>query len=372
MSILGGGKQPKAPDYVDVAREQGQQNLNAVRAGAALNRVNQVNPYGSTTYTQDPYHPDQYTQTTTLSPEQQRLFDQSQQTQYDQGAAAAGRLSQVSGQGAFNYDGLPSRVSNVDSTNFQTDINAPSVGQTSVDLSGVSQIPGLDDYSADRQRVEDSIYGRAAKRLDQQFGQREDSTRTQLLNQGLTEGSEGWNRAMQQLANDRTDAYGDARDRAIQAGGSEQSRMFSDALAGRQQGVGEQFDLGRFSNDATAQQFQNEAARNTLYNQSQNDRFSQALSRANLANQSRDAGAQERLTERQVPLNEFLSLYSGQPTAQTPGSDVPGAATPQAGDYQGAVSSQYGAQADEYNASQARNAQNVQSLIQLASLFYGS
>jgi hypothetical protein len=363
-----GGKQPKAPDYVGVAREQGNQNLQAIRTGAALNRVNQTNPYGSTTYTVDPTNPDSYTQTTTLSPEQQRLLDQSQGLQYTQGQAAGTRLDQVNNQGEFNLNGLPSQVSSVQGSNFKSDINAPSVGQTDVDLSGISKIPGLDDYSADRQRVEDSYYDRSAKRLDDQFGRLDDSTRTQLLNQGLTEGSEGWNRAMKDLSNQRTDAYGDARDRAIQAGGQEQSRMFGDALAGRQEGVGEQFNLGQFKNSATDQQFQNESARTGLVNQTQNDRFAQSLTNAGLQNQARETGLQERITQRQLPLNEFLSLYGGTPT-QVQSPDVPGAGTPEAGDFQGAAGQQYGAQVGAYNSQQARNAQNLNSLIQLASIF---
>jgi hypothetical protein len=363
-----GGKQPKAPDYVGVAREQGNQNLNAIRAGAALNRVNQTNPYGSTTYTVDPTNPDSYTQTTTLSPEQQRLLDQSQGLQYNQGQAAGSRLDQVNNQGEFNLDGLPSQVTNVKGSNFKSDINSPSVAQTSVDLSKVSKIPGLDDYSADRQRVEDSYYDRSAKRLDQQFGRREDQSRTQLLNQGLTEGSEGWNNAMKDLANERQDAYGDARDRAIQAGGQEQSRMFGDALSGRQEGVGEQFNLGNFANESTNQQFQNESARTGLNNQVESDRFSQGVTNAGLQNQGRSTAEQERITQRQLPLNEFLSLYGGTPT-QVQSPNVPQSGSPSAGDYEGAASNAYGAQVGQYNAQQARNAQNVNSLIQLASIF---
>jgi hypothetical protein len=368
MSLGKGGKQPKAPDYVGVAREQGDQNLQAIRTGAALNRVNQTNPYGSTTYSVDPTNPDSYTQTTTLSPEQQQLLDQSQGLQYTQGQAAGSRLDQVNGQGQFSLNGLPSQTSHVNESNFSSDINAPSVGQSDVDLSGLSKIPGLDDYSGDRQRVEDAYYGRSAKRLDQQFGQRDEDARTQLLNQGLTEGSEGWNRSMQDLSNERQDAYGDARDRAIQAGGQEQSRMFADALAGRQQGVGEKFDLGTFKNQSTQQQFGNEATRTNLKNQTQSDRFAQSLTNAGLGNEARSTGLQERLTERQVPLNEFLSLYGGTPQ-QVQSPNVPQSGTPEAGDFQGAASSQYGAQVGAYNSQQQRNAQNLNSLIQLASIF---
>lgn len=48
--MSGGGSPPAQPDYVGAAREQGRWNLEAARTGARLNRVNQVGPGGSVTY----------------------------------------------------------------------------------------------------------------------------------------------------------------------------------------------------------------------------------------------------------------------------------------------------------------------------------
>jgi hypothetical protein len=456
-----GGKPPAAPDYIGAAREQGRQNLEAIRAGAALNRVNQVNPFGSTTYTQDPNNPDRYTQTTTLSPNQQRILEQGEGNQIDLGRIANMRLGQVGEQGAFTLDGLPQQVTSVTPSKFNTDINAQSVRyrdldtsslpgfgkagvqrsldfsgapnradaryQQSVDLSRLSQLPGNGDFSGERQRVEDSVYGRAAGRLDEQFGKREDALRTQLINQGVREGSEAYNNAMRDLQFERQDAYGDARDRAILAGGQEQSRLFGDALRGRQQGASEQFGLGEFANNAAdranqyglaargqavgetqaagqfansaaeqvnsradaqraqrlaeilsrgqfgnqaaQQEFANELSRTGLVNDVAGKQFSQNLTNAQLQNEGRATGINERLTERDAPLREFLSLYGGGYSSPFQAPGVAQAGTPQAGDVQGAVGQQYGAQADLYNWQQSRNAQNVNSLLQLAALF---
>jgi hypothetical protein len=46
----GGGSAPPPPDYAGAARQTAQGNLEAARAAAAANRVNQVTPYGTLTY----------------------------------------------------------------------------------------------------------------------------------------------------------------------------------------------------------------------------------------------------------------------------------------------------------------------------------
>lgn len=458
-----GSKPPPAPDYLGVAKEQGNSNLEALRIGAALNRVSERNPYGSTTYRD--LGNDQWEQVSELSPEQQKIFSQQQGNQYDLGRIANMRLSQVGNQGAFSLDGLPQQATGVAPSQFKTDINAPSVRyndldtstlgqfgnagvqrsvdfsgapsradaryQSNVDLSGLSQLPGQSDFGAERQRVEDAVYGRASGRLDEQFGKREQSLRTQLLNQGITEGSEAWANSMRDLDLSRQDAYGDARDRAIQAGGAEQSRLFGDSLRGRQQGASEIFGQGEFvnsaadransyglnargqatgeslaagqfgnqaadqfnsradaqraqrygeilqgaefGNDAAQTNFANEMARLGLYNQAEGDRFSQGLTNAGLQNQGRATALDERLLERDAPLREFMSLYNG--GYQNPLN--PGAAanvgSPEPADMMGANAAQYGAQSDIYNWGQARNAQNTQagmSLAQLAAMIY--
>lgn len=69
---------PAAPDYIGAANATAAGNLDAARAAADANRVNQVTPYGNLTYQHDPNAatPDQgWTATQTLSPQQQALLD---------------------------------------------------------------------------------------------------------------------------------------------------------------------------------------------------------------------------------------------------------------------------------------------------------
>jgi hypothetical protein len=72
---------PPAPNYAAAAQQTALGNLEATRAAAAANRINQVTPYGSLTYTKTGSDPDSgWTQTLSLSPEQRRLLDAQNQT----------------------------------------------------------------------------------------------------------------------------------------------------------------------------------------------------------------------------------------------------------------------------------------------------
>lgn len=360
-----GGSAP-APDYEAAAIAQGNANLQAARLGAELNRVDQIGPTGSVTYSQDPNNPNSWTQTTALSPEQQALYNQQVGNQQGVANLAGDQLSSLSGtlSQPFSVSG-PERISSVGTRAYQTDINAPSVANTSVDLSGISGITS--DFSAERQRVEDALYGRSASRLDEQFARSDEDTRTRLLNSGLREGSEAWNNAMRDADLSKQDAYGAARDQAIAAGGAEQSRLYADALAGRQQSVGEAFDTATFGNQATQQQFTNEATRTNQYNLGQQSAFDQESTNANLANSVRDAAINEQQTVRNQSLQEFLSLYGdgGGGTGST-GSSVASVQSPEAAPIMEAYNNQYGADINAWNADQQRQSQNVNAGVSAA------
>lgn len=80
---MGKSKAPPAPDYEAAAIAQGQANRETAQYNTGANRVNQYGPQGSTTWTMrpgaDPNNPQpgDYIQTTALSPEQQRQYDES-------------------------------------------------------------------------------------------------------------------------------------------------------------------------------------------------------------------------------------------------------------------------------------------------------
>ncbi|SLN74737.1 hypothetical protein ROJ8625_04091 [Roseivivax jejudonensis] len=195
------------------------------------------------------------------------------------------------------------------------------------------------DFSDDRRRVEEALFSRLNPQLDRD----RESLRTSLLNQGIREGSEAYDRAMNRF----NEQSNDARMQTILAGGQEQSRLadlearragfenaaqaqayqqaqgrgvfannargqqFQTDLAGAQfgnQAVGQQYQQSadamtrrnaaqqqqfgqnqaqaQFYNDATADQLQSDIARGTFANDARGQQFQQRLAEQQLANQA--------------------------------------------------------------------------------------
>ena len=108
-------KEPPAPNPQDTIKQTTQSNVATAVSNAYLNNVDQVTPYGKLTYQQtgtaniDGRDIPTFTATTTLSPEQQKLYET--QTQISQGTSDlanqyVGRIAEATAQ-PFNYDGLP-------------------------------------------------------------------------------------------------------------------------------------------------------------------------------------------------------------------------------------------------------------------------
>jgi hypothetical protein len=198
---MGKPRAPAPPDYAAAAKQQGEANLNSAIATNVMGRVNQITPDGSLTYQDIGFYtlPDgtrvPLTQmTTTLSPGQQKL--------YDQNLAISQQLNDLAEQG-IGYVG--------------------SMVNTPFDTQGLAQrptsLPGSGDYGAQRDAVTNALIARMNPELDRQ----EESLRTRLANQGLEIGGEAANRELFNFGQTRNDALISA----LLAGGTEQSRMQS-------------------------------------------------------------------------------------------------------------------------------------------------
>jgi hypothetical protein len=172
MANIGKDDAPPPPDYLGAARETAAGNLNAARATAAANRVNQVTPYGNLTYTisgKDSYGNDMYTANQTLTPAQQRILEQNQ-------GLSSGLLSTAQ-QGLDYASGIMSK---------------PGIDMASLPQVGIN--PG-ETYS-------DAIM----RRLAPQIAQENQMSDAQLANQGIAQGTEAYNnakRTLQMGQNDR-------------------------------------------------------------------------------------------------------------------------------------------------------------------------
>ena len=101
------------------------------------------------------------------------------------------------------------------------------------------KLPGVDDFSADRQRIEQALMGRAKGELDTRYASESDAFEQRMANEGVDIGSEKYKKEKALFEKGRGEAYNDANFRAMLAGGDEQSRLFGMGMQARQQSVSE-------------------------------------------------------------------------------------------------------------------------------------
>ena len=202
-------KTPAAPDPAQQVAAQGAANLDTAVANAYINNPNIVSPYGNVSSTQtgtqrvgDKDVPI-FTQTTTLSPSQQRQLDLTSALQ-----------EQALGIGS----GVLNNVGDVTSKPFTLD--------------GLPAAPGSGDFTADRDAATQSIIDRNQSQMDRTRSGQE----MQLRNQGIAPGSEAWKNAMDDISRQEDDF----RLGAIQSGGAEQSRLFGLGTQARQNALSDQ------------------------------------------------------------------------------------------------------------------------------------
>lgn len=193
-------KTPQAPDPYQTAAAQGGMNMDTAITQQFLNSGTQVNPWGTvaTDVTGNNTFVDsqgktitvpKFTQTTTLSPTQQGIFDQSQ--------AAEGNLAGIANeQSAFLKDYLnkPFDFNNRDAETWAFDLASPRIRQNQM--------------------------------------QAEDTLRSTLVNKGIREGSPAWNAEMSRMTNANTDQMN-------QLALTGRGQAFSEAMATRNQPINE-------------------------------------------------------------------------------------------------------------------------------------
>lgn len=321
---MGKPKAPEAPDYAAAATAQGEANLNSALASNFLNQVSQVGPTGSLTYTNDPSR--SYTlpdgtvipgtiATTTLSPGQQRLYDQNValstslndlaaqgigyvgdavSTPLDTsnlpalvgsvGNTSTGIQSQVPGTGyqtSVPTTTLQSSVptaalqSSIPTTNVQSSVPTTNV-QSSVDFSNASAAPTLDSFTGQRDQITDAMMARLQPYIDRD----REALRTQLNNQGIGQGTEAYGWDMDQFQR----GVNDQRIAALLAGDTEQQNLFNNAMSLRNQGTSEALAAGNFANNAAAQEFSQNLSAGNFANNAADQSFNQGLAAGNFAN----------------------------------------------------------------------------------------
>lgn len=191
---------PAPPDPVKTAAAQAQYNQQTAATTQAMNMVDQTNQFGSSTYKQigtqtiigadgKPIQVPKYSQTTTLSPEQQAIFNQGQVAQGNLAGLAADQSAAMR-----DYLNTPFEFNNGDAEQWAYDLASP--------------------------------------RILAQQSQNQDQLRTTLANKGIREGSAAWNAEMARMTNADTDQLNQL---ALNGRG----QAFQEALTSRNQPINE-------------------------------------------------------------------------------------------------------------------------------------
>lgn len=252
---------------------------------------------------------DQWTYTTQLSPEQQKLYDANVGSQLQQADLLSGLTSRVKDATSqpLDFSGLPALTGSV---------NEADGGLSSNYMRGLADRSLGNNFSNE---VADATYGLQTRYLDPQIQREQQALEARLAEQGFVPGTPGYTQAMQTFQDTRNRAYGQARDSAVTAGYGQ-------------------------ANTQTA-----------LQTQLANLLSGSARANATFGNQARNQAIAELLQKRNYPLNELNALRSGTQVQQPQGQatyQTPNLATP---DVIGAYNQNYQNQLGQYSANVGSN-----------------
>jgi hypothetical protein len=285
---------PPAPDYTGAAEKTAASNQDAQTRADWANRPNQVTPFGSQTWDSsamvDPATGKpvtSWTQTTQVAPELMKGLQEQQQLQTGRSELAGSMMGRMQGDYEKPYDWSG--------------------------MTPMGEVPTAGATDATRQRVEQGLMERM--RPENEF--QSQGLETQLANQGFTRGSQGWNRAKQQLQ----ESQDRQKFQALEQGGAEASRQF-----GMQQ------------------------------------------QSAEYANKVRQQQIAEQMQRRGMSLNEINAILSGQQVSM-PNMPTFNTSTSAGGvNYSGAAKDQYSAGMDAYNAKQQQAQSTMSGIGQVAGM----
>lgn len=195
---------PPAPDPAATSAAQTQSNKETALYTFGLSNPNYNTPLGDLSYnvnTSNPNQP-QTTANVTLSPGQQKL--------YDQNTSQSIGLSKLAGD-------LQGRVGDT-------------LGQP---------LPSSGDYATTEKNAQDAYYKNQTQYLDPQFEQQQKALDSKLANQGITMGSEAYNTAQANQARAKQSAYDTAQQNAILQGPQNAQQLFALSSAARNQPLNE-------------------------------------------------------------------------------------------------------------------------------------
>tara|TARA_R110000764_G_scaffold127969_1_gene215727 strand:- start:331 stop:1512 length:1182 start_codon:yes stop_codon:yes gene_type:complete len=372
-----GKSAPPTPDYRGAAQETAEASKEVTNMQTYANRPDQVNPWGSTTWTNEQVRDPATGQMMTKWNQNQELAPDSKAALDSQLALTRGKSDLAGGMMGRVADEFGSQMDWDQFGDLNRGVQAEAIdmgdlpaGASALDYSGASAVG---DSQAQRDRAEQAIFDRSSSRLNDRFGGQQQAMEIKLANQGLRPGDQAYDAEMKNLGQERNDAYSSAMNDAITGGGAEASRTFGMDQSRRGMMTGEQDRMAGFANDATRNQFGmdvaaggqtfdesrqagnfgNQARQQALGEQmAVKDRaFDQGMQEVNYANALRDRGIAEEQAGRTQSLNEMNAVLTGQQVQAPQMENFRDAGRAQGADYSGAMRDTYAADLNRTNAS---------------------
>ncbi|NBS94219.1 MAG: hypothetical protein EBT27_10955, partial [Betaproteobacteria bacterium] len=306
-----GGKAsaPPAPDYLGAATAQAQASEKATNTQNFANRPVINTPFGTQSWDTnaviDPASGQkvtQWTQNTTLAPGLQDALDYQLDTQLGRSQLASGFMDRVANEYVkpFDYASLPKMAQVNAPASLMTNVTDYTPGLKTAFSFG--DLPQID--SSFRNTVADQLMERMRPVHDYQQSQLE----TKLANQGFTQGSEAYNRALNEL-NQRQAME---RFQALDQSGNEAQRLFDMQMNSQKTGYDQNQGAAQFQNTALKQAADADIARMNAMNAATSNQQTINQNYANYQNQLRQQAIAEQMQRRGMSLNEMNALLTGQ------------------------------------------------------------
>ena len=319
-NLFSNPKPPPPPDYEAIGEQQQEANVEAVRLGARLKRPDIYTPEGTTTWGEP--SPDRWRVTQTYAPEVMAARQRERSLMGQLQGSAAQRIGELP-TGPLDLAGVRAEPGAFD---YGTLGAAPRFAWEGIadapvyDTSGATyELPSYSDLNTYTTDAADRFFTQATGRLNPQFDRAETALRTQLINTGIPEGSDAYNREMNLFTQRKSDALSDLATDAIFKGQRLGTNILGDVLAGRGQQLGEigaSYDVAR---GARQQQLADEASRYEMGLAARERAAREGIFGVEDARTQRDREIQEARLARALPLSEATQLLTGTtPQAQAP------------------------------------------------------
>ena len=412
-SIFTGPEKPAVPDYAAAADKTAQSNLDMARYTTRVNRPTQITPFGTQSWTnsggfdqagydaamqsyKDSYQPgtgsggyweqtgsggdqgydrqwvstgnegrytmpepnrddfmrdDDWTQTTTLTPDLQAALDNEMALQ--KGRSGIGVDMLPAAQEAINrpvdYDGAQAWSGAPDAAQLQNVGAAPDL-QTSIDKTNIPQF--------DQQYV-NNIKNQTLDYMRPDMQAKQEQLDAQLAAQGITPGSEAYNNAQRRLADQQSrDEYN-----ALRLGMDQANAMYQNELAGNSQRFGQNLAAGEFGNSALTRQNDMDIRNTGFNNNNAVTNYDQNFRNSAFDNNLRGAQIAEDIQRQQVPLNNINALMNGQQVSMPNIPNFNTMATPQGADYLNAANMTYQGNVNNANIQNAYNSNMLEGMF---------